>query len=81
MGTILVYKAFMTLSQYFEHTGDTVEGIARRIGVARWTVVRYAKKGRVPKSDIMSRIVAATKGAVTPADFYPSSRRDKARGS
>ena len=65
----------MTLSQYLSRADDTVDGLARKVGVARWTIIRYAEKGRIPRPDVMARLVAATKGAVTPDDFYPIRRR------
>ena len=61
----------MRLGDYLELRGMTLAGFAKEIDVANGKVVeRYAKGARIPRRDIMLRIVAATSDAVGPADFY-----------
>ena len=60
----------MTLDHYLRQHGLSYSEFARRIGTphAR-TVERYAKKKRVPSGRMMAAIVAASGGAVQPADL------------
>lgn len=46
------------------------ESFGRRVGVSRRAVDRYRYDGRVPKAALMHKIVRATGGEVTAADFY-----------
>lgn len=63
----------MTLSEFLEVNGITDAEFARRIGAgSRMTVGRYRRHERIPRPKPMERIVAATEGKVTPADFYRS---------
>ena len=50
----------------------TLREIAERIGVAHPRTVHRYETGRIPKPDVMARIVQATGGKVRPEDFYPS---------
>lgn len=60
----------MRFADWIEAEGLSYEEAAQRIGVANGTVVwRYAH-GRVPRPNILTRIVAATGGLVTPNDFH-----------
>ena len=44
---------------------------ARLIGVgSRMAVMRYRRGERIPRPDVMRRIVEVTEGQVGPADFY-----------
>lgn len=42
------------------------------IGASRVAVIRYRDGKRIPRSDIMARILAATAGKVRPDDFFSS---------
>jgi hypothetical protein len=54
----------------------TFEAAARLFGVANGSVVyRYAYRGRIPRPDVMARIMAATAGQIGPAHFYHSIAR------
>lgn len=44
--------------------------LAGSLGTSQATVNRYARGERIPRPNIMARIIAATDGAVRPADFY-----------
>lgn len=63
--------AVMKLANYLAHHKISYSEFARRIGTphAR-TVERYAKGQRVPAGHMMAAIVAASQGAVQPADFF-----------
>jgi len=60
----------MKLADYlFERNISTAE-FALKINATQAAVSRYATGKRIPGPDIMSRIFAATSGAVSPNDFY-----------
>jgi len=59
----------MQLSKYMELHGLTVAEFARLLGVTEPAVRNYLR-GRVPRPDVMRRIVEITGGAVRPDDFY-----------
>ena len=63
-------SAIMTLKQYLSQQGMPCRVLAEKIGVKTETVWRYAKTGRVPRPDILNRIVEATDGTVQHRDFY-----------
>lgn len=44
--------------------------LGRAIGVGQAAVNRYIRGERIPRPDVMRRIVETTNGAVGPADFY-----------
>ena len=61
----------MKLSEFMagQKIGDAE--FARLIGVgSRMAVLRYRRGERIPRPDVMRRIVEVTQGQVGPADFY-----------
>ena len=60
----------MILKQYLSEQGLTCKAFAEKIGVKTPTVWRYAAGERVPRPEIMNRIVEATGGTVQHRDFY-----------
>lgn len=60
----------MTLKQYLSEQDLSCEAFGRLIGVGAPSVWRYATGARMPRPNIMRKIVAATDGAVQPTDFY-----------
>ncbi|GGJ14033.1 helix-turn-helix domain-containing protein [Neoroseomonas lacus] len=44
--------------------------LGRLLGIGQATVNRYVRGERIPRPEVMRRIVEVTKGAVGPADFY-----------
>ena len=60
----------MTLQDYLDEQGLTHKAFAERICVTTASVWRYATGNRMPRPNIMRKIVAATDGAVQPQDFY-----------
>ena len=59
----------MTLSQYLSEKGLTYEAFGALIGVGAPAVSRYVTGARYPRRAVLLRILAATDGAVTPADL------------
>lgn len=59
----------MRLSEYLERAGISYTEFARRLGVSRHTVSRYASGERVPRPEIQQAIFRLTGGLVTPSDF------------
>jgi hypothetical protein len=67
----------MTLKSYLDGLGDhQVRDFARRLKVDWSTVWRWANTETVPSKRNLKRILAATEGAVTPADFYSFNSRN-----
>lgn len=60
----------MKLADYLEMTKSSASALADSLGVQPPTVHRYLTGERIPTRAVMSRIVAHTKGAVQPNDFY-----------
>lgn len=60
----------MKLSDYLVREGLSQAAFAYTIGVSQQAVERYANGERIPRSEIMLKIKAATAGAVTADDFY-----------
>ncbi len=60
----------MKLIDFLRITGLSARQFAFGIGVSPQSLSRYLHTGRVPRGQVMERIVAVTKGAVTPNDFY-----------
>ena len=60
----------MKLSEYLENQGLSQEGFGRLIGVTQQAVERYVSGARVPRPEVIRRIVDATDGAVEPNDFF-----------
>ena len=44
--------------------------LGRLLGVGQATVNRYIRGERIPRPEVMRRIVEVTEGKVGPADFY-----------
>lgn len=65
----------MQLRAYLESTGESRETFARRIGIAPAALYRYLAGARIPRQDVMRRIVEATAGAVQPNDFFACDRQ------
>lgn len=66
------YTLGMLLEEYLETNSISVEKFARQIRAGNRTVVyRYlGENRRIPRADMMEKIVKVTNGLVTPNDFY-----------
>lgn len=60
----------MKLADWLVTQNVTDTDMARQLGVSQAAVTRYRRGERIPEAAIMTRIVDATAGAVTPNDFY-----------
>ncbi len=60
----------MKLREYMCEEGLTAAKLAKLIGTSTAAVIRYRNGQRVPRPDVMRRIVEVTGGAVRPDDFY-----------
>lgn len=60
----------MQLASYLEETGKTPEWLADQVGINPVSVRRYMRGERRPWPWVMSKIMAVTKGLVTPDDFF-----------
>lgn len=60
----------MKLSDYMKSTNTAVREIAEKVGVSRMAVRYWADEKRMPRPELMKRIVEATNGEVTPNDFF-----------
>jgi len=61
------------LSDYLTAQKLPFADFGQRVGVSGESVRLWAHGERVPRPDVMARIVEATAGAVQPGDFYPAS--------
>jgi hypothetical protein len=60
----------MRLSDHIAATGLTIPQWAKAKGFAVGTVVKWARRERTPRPAAMRRLIKATDGQVTPADFF-----------
>ena len=60
------------LSDYLTAQKLPFSDFGQRVGVSGESVRLWAHGERVPRPDVMARIVEATEGAVQPGDFYPA---------
>lgn len=65
----------MQLETYLAERQIGLGEFATRIGVTHEAVRQYVRKGRVPRPEVMDRIIEATDGAVRPNDFSPMARK------
>lgn len=61
----------MRLKEWLKKEGISVATLAKKIGVAKWTLNRYVSTNRVPAPRVVVALYRATRGAVQPNDFYP----------
>lgn len=60
----------MKLKDYLDDIGMTPTAFAREIGASHVAVLRWLNGTRSPNSIMMERIIRATRGHVTPNDFF-----------
>jgi transcriptional regulator with XRE-family HTH domain len=68
----------MQLADYLKTNGISDEDFGQSIGVTRQAVHRYKTFDRFPEKPVLTEIVKATAGAVTPNDFLPEQSNDQA---
>jgi len=59
----------MQLSEWLQKHGVSQDEFADRIKCDRTSVTRYVNGRRMPRREVLARIVAETSGAVTANDF------------
>lgn len=60
----------MKLQTYLDKSGTTRANFAQQIGVTSEAVRLWIRGQRMPDRESMGKIQGATKGLVTPNDFY-----------
>lgn len=68
----------MNLRPYLEENGISPAEFAREIRVEPASVHRYLSGERIPRPEILERIIQATNGAVQANDFFASVRARQA---
>lgn len=68
----------MTLKDYLAASRLSATDFAQKVGITRHYAARLARGERIPRTDLMRRIVDATEGAVTANDFFEA-RHGQAR--
>lgn len=58
------------LDEFLGQDPEVAKRFAQRIEVAPFSVRRYRLGQKIPKPEVMNKIVRATGGAVMPNDFY-----------
>lgn len=59
----------MKLETFLTENEMSRSDFARIVGVSEVSICRYIANQRMPKRDVLSKIMEATNGAVTPNDF------------
>lgn len=67
----------MTLNDYMKNNGMTDQTLADTLGVSRSAVTQYRLGDRMPKPEILVKLVAATENQVSPIDLVEGLRRGK----
>lgn len=70
----------MQLTDYLKQQGESATAFGLRAKISAASMSRILRGSQVPRADIMSRIVAATGGAVQPNDFYSAPPERAASG-
>ena len=68
----------MKLRTHLEATHTPVPEFAKRIGVSVAALHRYLTGQRLPRPDVMEKIVRETQGSVQPNDFFEFSSATEA---
>lgn len=67
----------MTLHDYMRDNGMTDAEMSKKIGVSRSAITQYRLGNRMPKPEILLRLVAATDNYVSPLELASGLRRGK----
>lgn len=67
----------MTLNDYMRGKGVTDDAMSKKIGVSRSAITQYRLGDRMPRPEIMLRLVAATDNEVSPLELAMGLRRGK----
>jgi len=67
----------MGLNEWMKDNGYTDQKMSEKIGVSRSTITQYRSGARMPRPEIMLKLVAATDNQVGPLDLMQGLRRGK----
>jgi transcriptional regulator with XRE-family HTH domain len=67
----------MTLNDYMRGEGMTDDAMSKKIGVSRSAVTQYRLGDRMPKPEILVRLVEATNKKVSPMELAMGLKRGK----
>lgn len=67
----------MTLNDYMKNNGLNDQKLADKVGVSRSAITQYRLGDRMPKPEILVKLVAATDNEVSPLDLASGLRRGK----
>jgi transcriptional regulator with XRE-family HTH domain len=67
----------MTLNDYMKNNGLNDQKLADKVGVSRSAITQYRLGDRMPKPEILVKLVAATGNEVSPLDLVSGLRRGK----
>ena len=60
----------MTLKEWIDSSGKSIEEVANDLGCSKMDIYRYCAGEVIPRPDRMQKITEYTGGEVTPNDFY-----------
>lgn len=67
----------MTLNEWMKDNGLTDQKLSDEIGVSRSAITQYRSGARMPRPEIMMKLVAVTDNQVSPIDLMQGLRRGK----
>lgn len=67
----------MTLNDYMKNNGLNDQKLADKVGVSRSAITQYRLGDRMPKPEILVKLIAATDNEVSPLDLASGLRRGK----
>lgn len=67
----------MGLNEWMQDNGYTDQKLSDKIGVSRSAITQYRSGARMPRPEIMLKLVAATDSQVGPLDLMQGLRRGK----
>lgn len=68
----------MRLTEYLAANSLKPSAFAAKVGVPASTILRILNRERDPGLELLTKIMAATNGAVTPNDFIPEKQSEDA---
>ena len=64
----------MGLDEFMRARGLTNAAFARLLDVTEMSVLRYRRGSRLPRRQVLEKIVTITNGMVTANDFFPAAQ-------
>ena len=69
-GYVLCHVLIMNLQTYLQKFGISSKDFASLVGASVHAIRKWRLRARIPRREMMNKIVKATKGKVQPADWY-----------